>query len=140
MEYRANKVTFFVSYFEAMERIESNEEKLAFITSLLRYAFLGEVPDFDDKLAGMFELLKPNIDKSLKNISVGAINGSKGGAPPGNQNARKKTTSQGLNEIKTEMDKEKDMGYGNEGSTNSCSGEKSSSVGNINFGKIYSTD
>ena len=130
-----DKFTFFVSYFDAYECLENDSEKLAFIDALLKYAFLGVLPDFEDKLAGMFSLLKPNVDKTIKNIKQGEINGSKGGAPTGNQNAKKKTT-QGLNENKTDKDKEKDKGNGERSNTISDGREESPTGGNINFEKI----
>lgn len=134
-----DKFTFFVSYFYAYERLENDSEKLAFIDALLKYAFLGVLPDFEDKLAGMFSLLKPNVDKTIKNIKQGEINGSKGGAPTGNQNAKKKTT-QGLNENKTDKDKdmenEQDKGTGERSNTISDGREESPTGGNINFEKI----
>ena len=143
MECRVDKFTFFVSYFDAYECLENDSEKLAFIDALLKYAFLGVLPDFEDKLAGMFSLLKPNVDKSIKNIKQGEINGSKGGAPPGNQNAKKKTT-QGLNENKTDKDREKDKdmeneqdkGNGERGNTISDGREEPPTGVNINFEKI----
>ena len=84
-----------------------------------------------------------DLDKSIKNIKQGEINGSKGGAPPGNQNAKKKTT-QGLNENKTDKDREKDKdmeneqdkGNGERGNTISDGREEPPTGGNINFEKI----
>jgi hypothetical protein len=88
----------------------------------------------------MFELAKPNIDKSVKNTLQGTANGRKGGAPIGNQNARKKSaeekTTLGLNGFKVDKDKEKDMEYGNKNNTASVSSEGTAGGGNIDFAKI----
>ena len=86
---RVDKFTFFISYLQAVECLDNDNDKLAFLLALLKYAFYGELPEFSDKLAGMFELLKPNVDKTVKNIRQGAANGAKGGAPAGNKNAKK---------------------------------------------------
>lgn len=136
MEYRARRFTFFPSYYEAGKCIENPNERLSFYESLMEYAFFGKLPEFGDKLAAMFELTKPNIDESLKRIKQGKINGAKGGAPLGNQNAKKKTTT-GLNENNTDRDKEKDKEDGKGNSTVFDDREEASSGSNINFEKIY---
>lgn len=139
MEPRTDKFTFFKSYFQAIEHLNDEKDKFEFLIAVLRYAFFGEEPSFSDKLAGMFELLKPNIDKSISNIKRGKQNGSKGGAPLGNQNAKKETT-QGLNENKLDKDKdrEKDMEYGQAYSIGASGKETTTGEPNINFDKIYS--
>lgn len=136
MEYRVERFTFFPSYYEAGKCIENSDERLSFYESLMEYAFFGKLPEFGDKLAAMFQLSKPNIDESLKRIKQGKINGAKGGAPRGNQNAKKKTTH-GLNENNTDMDKEDEKEDGKGNSTVSDDREKTSSGSNINFEKIY---
>lgn len=136
MEYRVERFTFFPSYYEAGKCIENPNERLSFYESLMEYAFFGTLPEFGDKLAAMFLLSKPNIDESLKRIKQGKINGAKGGAPPGNQNAKKKTTP-GLNENKTDKDKEEEKEDGKGNSTVSNDREETSSGPNINFEKIY---
>lgn len=136
MEYRVERFTFFPSYYEAGKCIENPNERLSFYESLMEYAFFGTLPEFGDKLAAMFQLSKPNIDESLKRIKQGKINGAKGGAPQGNQNAKKKTTH-GLNENNTDMDKEEEKEDGKGSSTVSDDREKASSGPNINFEKIY---
>lgn len=139
MEYRVEKFTFFVSYFQAYERLTDENERHEFLDALLKYAFYGELPNFEDKLAAMFDLIKPNIDKSIKNVKQGAINGAKGGAPTGNENAKKKTTP-GLNENKTDKDKEmeKETENGEGVSTVTYDRERTSSTENIDFKKLYS--
>ena len=141
MEYRTEKFTFFVSYYQALTRLSDPKERLAFSDALLNYAFCGVIPEFNDgKLAAMFDLLKPNVDKTIRNIKNGLVNGKKGGAPEGNQNARKlndKTTI-ALNSYKTEKEMEKDMrdGYGNH--ADSEKGEVPPGIPDINYGEIYS--
>lgn len=136
MEYRVERFTFFPSYYEAGKCIENPNERLSFYESLMEYAFFGTLPEFGDKLAAMFLLSKPNIDESLKRIKQGKINGAKGGAPAGNQNAKKKTTH-GLNENNTDKNKEEDKEDGKGKCTVSDDREETSSGSNINFEKIY---
>nr|MCR4669180.1 DUF6291 domain-containing protein [Clostridia bacterium] len=112
MEYRTEKFTFFVSYYQALNHLSDPKERLAFVDALLEYAFCGVIPEFNDgKLAAMFDLLKPNVDKTIRNIKNGLVNGRKGGAPEGNQNAKKRDdkTTIVLNSNKTDKDMEKDM-------------------------------
>ena len=133
---RVDKFTFFISYLQAVECLDNDNDKLAFLLALLKYAFYGELPEFSDKLAGMFELLKPNVDKTVKNIRQGAANGAKGGAPAGNKNAKKKTTP-GLNENKTDKDKEMDMEYGEGNNIITIGGKGKAPAGNIDYSKLY---
>ncbi len=117
MEPRVSKFTFFISYYDAYKMLKTPEEKIAFFEALANYAFYGTAPETNnDYLMGMLCLAIPNINKSIKNSIKGEQNGKKGGAPIGNQNARKTTglieTTPGLNENKTEMDKDMDMEKG----------------------------
>lgn len=136
MEYRVKRFSFFPSYYEAGKCIENPDERLSFYEALMEYAFFGKIPDFGDKLAAMFELSKPNIDESIMKIMKGKINGAKGGAPVGNQNAKKKTTH-GLNEINTDKDKEEEKEDGKGNGTVINGREETSSGTNIDFEKIY---
>jgi uncharacterized protein YjcR len=88
----------------------------------------------------MFELARPNIDQSVKNALQGTVNGRKGGAPIGNQNARKKSagndTTPGLNQNKVDKDKEKEMEYGTQNNTVSIYTEGYAGRGDIDYKKI----
>lgn len=142
MEYRTEKFTFFVSYYQAISRLKDPSERLEFIDALLEYAFCGVIPEFDDKLGAMFDLLKPNVDKTIRNIKNGPVNGRKGGAPQGNQNAKKhdeNKTTPGLNQIKTDKEMEKDMedGYGNHAGSEKR--EIFHGSADIDFGKVYTS-
>lgn len=141
MEYRVNRFPFFYSYYSAYETLTDEADKVRFIDALMKYAFFGEETKLPENLAGMFELAKPNIDKSVKNTLQGSANGRKGGAPNGNQNARKKKsdtdeTTQGLNGNKADREKKKEMEHGNNKRDNSVSAEGTVEKGNIDFAKI----
>jgi len=81
---------FYKSFKTAIDRLEDPGEKLALYEAICNYALNGEEPVINGALAGMFELIRPQIDKN----NIKYENGKKGGAPEGNQNARKqpKTT------------------------------------------------
>jgi hypothetical protein len=144
MENRLNRFPFFYSYFIAYDALSKDSDKLQFIDAILKYAFFGEEPNLPEYLAAMFELARPNIDKSVKNVQQGTVNGRKGGAPIGNQNAKKKSaakeTTPGLNENKVDKDKEKekDMEYGNQNNVSSICTEDQTGRRNIDFAKIIS--
>ena len=113
MENRVNRFPFFYSYYTAYKKLSKESDKVKFIDAVMKYAFFGEEPDLPEYLDSMFDLARPNIDQSVKNAQQGAVNGKKGGAPNGNQNARKKSagnkTTPGLNGNKVDKEREKDM-------------------------------
>lgn len=144
MELQVNRFPFFYSYYEAYDDLPSDREKAIFIDAMMRYAFFGEEPDLPEYLSSMFKLIRPNIEKSVKNMRQGAVNGKKGGAPSGNQNARKEAsegkTTPGLNGNKADKDKEKekDMEYGEENNPSSVSTEDPTGRRNINYDALAS--
>ena len=140
MENRVNRFPFFYSYYTAYNKLTRESDKVKFIDAVMKYAFFGEEPDLPEFLDSMFDLARPNIDQSVKNILQGTVNGRKGGAPNGNQNARKKSaedkTTPGLNGTKADKEREKDMGYGNENNPDSVSAEGNTGREDIDFDKI----
>ena len=142
MENRVNRFPFFYSYYTAYKALRKDSDKVKFIDAVMKYAFFGEEPELPEFLDSMFELARPNIDQSVKNALQGTVNGRKGGAPIGNQNARKKSaedeTTHGLNQNKVDKDKEKDMEYGTQNNTVSICTEDHTGRGNINFDELVS--
>ncbi len=144
MELQVNRFPFFYSYYEAYDELPNDRDKVVFIDAMMKYAFFGEEPDLPKYLVSMFKLVRPNIEKSVKNMRQGAVNGKKGGAPDGNQNARKDTleekTTPGLNGNKAdkEKEKEKDKEDGEENNPNSLSTDDQTGIPNIDFGKLAS--
>lgn len=140
MENRVNRFPFFYSYYTAYRKLSKESDKVKFIDAVMKYAFFGEEPDLPEYLDSMFDLAKPNIEQSVNNALQGAENGRKGGAPIGNQNARKKSaedeTTPGLNENKVDKEREKDMGYGNENKPGSVSAEGRTGREDIDFDKL----
>ncbi len=142
MELQVNRFPFFYSYYEAYDELPNDRDKVIFIDAMMKYAFFGEEPDLPKYLVSMFKLVRPNIEKSVKNMRQGAVNGKKGGAPDGNQNARKDTleekTTPGLNGNKADKEKEKDKEDGEENNPNSLSTDDQTGIPNIDFGKLAS--
>ena len=82
-------MTWYVSYWNVFQTLKSDHEKVEFVEMLCKYWFCGELPDEDSTLTAIFAALKPNIDSSYIRKMRVKENGSKGGAPKGNQNAKK---------------------------------------------------
>lgn len=104
-----NAIPFFRSFFEAGEELP-DDARLRLYDAILRYGFCGREPDFQGIEKAVFIGIKPNIDASLKSIE----NGKKGGAPKGNQNAKKDTEKNNQNKggcfnKTSNKDKDKDM-------------------------------
>ena len=144
MELQVNRFPFFYSYYEAYDELPNDRDKVIFIDAMMKYAFFGEEPDLPKYLVSMFKLVRPNMETSVKNMRQGAINGKKGGAPEGNQNARKDTlegkTTPGFNENKADKDKvkEKDKENGEQNNPSSLSTDDQTGIQNIDFGKLAS--
>lgn len=92
----------FVFYESYLKGIELQDEKIQskLFLALCRYALRGEQPDLTGSELGIFELMRPTIDANTQRRE----NAQKGGAPIGNQNARKqpKQPKQPTVEINTE--------------------------------------
>ena len=144
MELQVNRFPFFYSYYEAYDELPNDSDKVIFIDAMMKYAFFGEEPDLPKYLVSMFKLVRPNIEKSVKNMRQGAVNGKKGGAPEGNQNARKDTleekTTPGLNGNKADKDKEKekDKEDGENNNPSSLSKEDQTGIPDIDFDRLAS--
>lgn len=80
-----------------------SENQLQVYRAVMEYALNGEILEVDTVTSAIFTLIRPQIDANNKryvNGGKGAGHGKKGGAPKGNQNARK-TTNQPQNNPKT---------------------------------------
>lgn len=83
---------FYRSYLEAAQNVTDEQKQSRLIMAILHYGIYFEEPDFSDDeiLKVAWSLIKPLLDASHRNYG----NGKKGGAPKGNQNARKTTEKQ----------------------------------------------
>lgn len=98
---RTDSFVFFRSYYNSILRLKDDSARMELLKCICEYAFNGELYESKlDYVNAIFESHRFNIDKSIENRKINQINGSKGGAPKGNQNARKqpKTTEINLNE------------------------------------------
>lgn len=145
MECRVDKVTFYISYGES-GKLLPDDQRLKFYDSIIDYSFWGKEPKIEnDAASALFLCVKPNIDKSIETILKGRINGRKGGAPKGNQNARKSgsgETTPGLNENKANKDNDNERDIERENDKGKCknleSGNGQCAGPNIDFEKLYS--
>lgn len=99
---------FFPSYLDAIKDLPDADQLSAF-RSLCSYGIYGEEPQEITPVAkAIFILTKPTIDSSKKKYAQAKANGAKGGAPKGNQNAKKTTEKQPKNNLNKDKDKDKE--------------------------------
>lgn len=88
------------SFYEAAQILEPME-RLQLYEAVFRYGVEGIEPDGLSPVShSLFTLIRPNVDTSGNRYQARCENAQKGGAPKGNQNARKKPkTTETTNEI-----------------------------------------
>lgn len=64
-------------------------QRLIWYESIIKYALTGKEPELPPRLEFAFKMIIPNIDKKEKISKIRSESGKKGGAPKGNQNAKK---------------------------------------------------
>ena len=85
---------FYRSFLNAVKLLPQDEQ-LDFLFALCAFALDEKAPDLKgDMQKAMFELMRPNITASVGRYLTSVENGKKGGAPKGNQNARKQPKKQ----------------------------------------------
>ena len=90
-------VVITVSMYEAIKPLPDNE-RLQLYDAVTTYGIEKKAPKLTGYLQSIFTLMKPNIDSSQNRYRATQENGSKGGAPKGNQNARKPKNNQTNNQ------------------------------------------
>ena len=90
--------TFYCSWHEAMKSTLTAEQYGKLTLALNEYCFYGIEPELEGIENGLFIAFKANIDASTRNKLNGKQGGNegKGGAPKGNQNAKKKQNNSSL--------------------------------------------
>ena len=140
-----DSITLFKSHFDAIQMLPTEDEQLTMYKAVFNHQFYGLEPDFSDKpyLAALYSSWLPVLDKSMELRRKARENGKKGGAPIGNQNARKSKTTGGLidNKLK-ENKKEKEKENLNtvndyEDPTVSDGDEKESGRQSIDVKRVY---
>ena len=72
-----NSFVFYDSFYRAMDYL-TEEEKMEYIDAICHYSLYDIRIDMSPKIAGMFELVKAQIDANIKKRE----DGKKGGRPP----------------------------------------------------------
>ncbi len=108
-----NGVVFLPSYHEAIRELPDSD-RLIMYDAIAYYGLYGEIIELPPVLKSMFSLIKPNIDASQNRYRAAKENGEKGGAPKGNQNAKKKQPENNQkdnqnNNQEKEIDSDKDF-------------------------------
>ena len=65
------RITFFRSYWDAEQQMETRRDRLSFLEGLLFYAFEGEIPQMTPAAYLLFTVIKPHIDISKKRSAAG---------------------------------------------------------------------
>ena len=93
-----NGFIFYRSFLDAADGLEG-VIRAKFIEDIINYALDGKEPDFKgDKVSkALFSAVRPNIEKGRRNFE----NGNNGGAPKGNTNALKSSSSEIKNNRET---------------------------------------
>lgn len=76
---KSYSLKFWANWFTAIECLETEEARGAFVMKLLRYAFEGVKPDIGPQEFPLWTLIQPVIDANLRDVA----NGLKGGRPKG---------------------------------------------------------
>jgi hypothetical protein len=82
---------FYRSFYESLTKIPDKEQKLLLFEAITEYALNQKLIDLHGYSEVMFPLIKPQLDATSKRYQKCVENGKKGGAPKGNQNARKQS-------------------------------------------------
>ena len=86
----------FPSFFEALDTLE-DDDRHEIYDKTFRWFFKGESPTFSKPtLQTILTLMKPNIENTKNRYMASVENGKKGGAPKGNQNAKKERDKDGI--------------------------------------------
>ena len=82
---------FYRSYLEAIGKIKSIEAKYKLLMGIINYGLDRTEPEFDDELSQMaWVFIEPLLDANYRKY----LAGQKGGAPAGNQNAKRSNQKQ----------------------------------------------
>ena len=109
-----NSFVLYSNYYEILSDL-SDEQMGKLFRAILEYKTTGKQPVVSVDLLVVFKFIKNQIDidteKYMAKVARNRQNGKKGGAPKGNQNARKqpKTTQNKHNENENENENENDI-------------------------------
>lgn len=109
------KISLFWSYFDGLDNL-APDDQLTVYRSIIRYAFLQEVPELTGTPAYIFGLIKPNLDVSISYAKGGAIGGkakSKPTASPDEAQPKPDISPDEAEDKPTASPGEQDIGYRN---------------------------
>lgn len=98
--------TFYKSFFLAIHRVKSKTRRCDLYDAVCTFALTGEDMPLDDSVAGMYELMRPNLAAGRKKAKSGKAGGMAGAN--GKQNESKPEANGRQNESKKEDKKEKE--------------------------------
>jgi uncharacterized protein YdaU (DUF1376 family) len=95
MSDKSNSVIILRSYWESIKDLP-DDKQLLFLKSIIEYGMNNIEPEFTGIEKSFWIQIKATIDNSMKRYNTSIENGKKGGAPKGNNNAKKQpeTTQQ----------------------------------------------
>lgn len=96
MDEKIDHFTFYKNYYDIIKYL-NDEQKLLIVNAILEFMFEDKKPELDGLLLGIWN----NIKMPLNTTKNKVIKGKKGGAPKGNNNAKKTTKKQPKNNLKT---------------------------------------
>lgn len=87
--------TFYNSFYQAIQNLESKEDQADFYNAICNYALNGVEPNFTGMLKMAWELIRPNLESSRKKAEAG----KKGGQNKQNESKNDNGNIQGLSKI-----------------------------------------
>ena len=88
MSDKSNSVIILRSYWESIKDLP-DDKQLLFLKSIIEYGMDSIEPEFTGIEKSFWIQIKATIDNSMKRYNTSIENGKKGGAPKGNNNAKK---------------------------------------------------
>ena len=89
MQDKKDSFVFYRSFYEGIETMEDKEIKCDIYEAICNYCLNGVEPETDGWAKAYLLAIKPMIDNASARYNARVENGKKGGAPKGNQNAKK---------------------------------------------------
>ena len=141
MDQKSNLQSYihYESYDKAIERMKTPEQKYKLYRVIADYGLYGIEPSFtgDDLVDMALEFIIPLITSSIKRKEIAQNNGKFGGAPKGNQNARKqpKTTKNNRQTTKNKLNVNDNVNANDTDNVNANDNANDNDNENVNINK-----
>lgn len=101
----SDRFYFWRGYYEALEKLRSDERRGAFVMAMCAYAFDGIEPDFssDPMLDFAWSLITDQLSQSVEIGRRASRNGKKGGRPKGSRNKKSSALSTAKSTAESDM-------------------------------------